>query len=142
MVAIVKEITIKATTKRIFSALTQQDEIVRWWADEAQVRPEVGSLGNFSFRRAAFALQFEVTELDQDKQVRWISRQGPPQWMGTSVTWQLTPMQDETLLVFKHDGFTQIDRAYEETRMNWEYFLGSLKSYMETGKGTPGLPTF
>jgi hypothetical protein len=30
-----------------------------------------------------------------------------------------------------------IDAAYEPTREGWEYFLGSLKSYLETGKGTP-----
>jgi hypothetical protein len=27
--------------------------------------------------------------------------------------------------------------SIEETRAGWEYFLGSLKSYLETGKGTP-----
>ncbi len=41
-----------------------------------------------------------------------------------------------------HDGFAQVDEIYEQTRGNWRYFLDSLKSYLETGKGTPGLPVF
>jgi uncharacterized protein YndB with AHSA1/START domain len=138
MAAIVEGRTIAVAPQRVWSALTQSDEIVRWWASEAQVKPEVGSLGEFRFRPPAGALQFEVAELDQNEKVRWISRYGPPQWAGTSVTWHLEPVQSGTKLVFTHDGFAQVDEVYEQTRGNWRYFLDSLKSYLETGKGTPG----
>jgi len=140
MAAIVEERTIAATPERVFNALTQQDEIVQWWANEAQVKPEVGSLGEFRFKPPAGTLQFEVAELKAGERVHWISRQGPPQWAGTSVTWQLTPTQNGTSVRLTHDGFAQVDKAYEQTRRNWQYFLDSLKSYLETGKGTPGTP--
>jgi uncharacterized protein YndB with AHSA1/START domain len=140
MPAIVTERSIAAAPERVFNALTQQDEIARWWANEARVKPEVGSLGEFRFRPPAGDLQFEVAELDQDKKVHWISRQGPPQWAGTSVTWHLEPVQNGTKVVFTHDGFAQADEVYKQTQGNWEYFLDSLKSYLETGKGTPGFP--
>ncbi len=100
----------------------------------------MGSLGEFRFRPPAGVLQFEVAELDAGEKVHWISRQGPPQWAGTSVTWQLTPVHNGTKLVFTHDGFAQVDEGYAQTRGNWDYFLDSLKSYLETGKGTPGVP--
>ncbi len=137
MSAIVEELTIEAAPQRVWGAITQQDEIVQWWAYEARVKPEVGSLGEFRFRQGAFVMQFEVAELDQDERVHWISRQGLPQWAGTSVTWQLTPVHNGTKLIFTHDGFAQVD---ERTRGAWVYFLASLKSYLETGKGTPGTP--
>ena len=140
MSAIVEELTIEAAPQRVWGAITQQDEIVRWWAYEARVTPEVGSLGEFRFRPPAGVIQFEVAELDEGSKVHWISRQGPPQWAGTSVTWQLTPIHNGTMLVFTHEGFTQVDEAYAQTRGNWAYFLDSLKSYLETGKGTPGTP--
>ena len=137
MAAIVEELTIEGAPQRVFSALTQQEEITQWWAYEALVKPEVGSLGEFRFRQGAFVIQFEVAELEQDKKVRWIARQVPPQWVGTSVTWQLTPIHNGTKLLFTHDGFTQLD---EQIARAWVYFLASLKSYLETGKGTPGTP--
>ncbi len=140
MVAVVIERTIAATPYRAFQALTEADEIVQWWAEEAYVKPEVGCLGEFRFRPPAGVLRFEVVELDQDKKVRWISRQGPPQWASTSITWSLASVQSRTNLVFTHDGFAHTDEAYEQTRRNWYYFLDSLKSYLETGRGTPGLP--
>lgn len=143
MVAIVKEFTIAATPESVFKALTQQDGIARWWTDDLSVKPEVGSLAEFRFHRwGGNALQFEIAELEQDKKVRWLSRQGPPQWMGTSVTWQLTPVQNGTTLSFSHDGFPRVDDVYERTSGNWNHFLDSLKSYMETGKGTPGAPLY
>jgi uncharacterized protein YndB with AHSA1/START domain len=142
MSAIVEELTIEAAPQRVWGAITQQDEIVRWWAYEARVTPEVGSLGEFRFRPPAGVLQFEMAELDEGSKVHWISRQGPPQWAGTSVTWQLTPIHNGTMLVFTHEGFAQVDAAYAQTRGNWAYFLASLKSYLETGKGTPGVPPY
>ncbi|HLW03661.1 MAG TPA: SRPBCC domain-containing protein [Ktedonobacterales bacterium] len=140
MAAIVEERTIEAAPQRIWSALTQPDEIVRWWAEEARVAPEVGALGEFRFRPPAGTLQFEVAELESGKRVHWISRLGPPSWAGTDVTWNLEPVQKGTRLVFTHEGFAQVDAAYERAQENWAYFLNSLKSYLETGQGTPGLP--
>jgi len=142
MAAIVTERIIAAAPARVWKALTQPGEIAGWWAAEARVKPEVGSIGEFRFRPPAGDLQFEVAELVQNKHLHWISRQGPPEWAGTSVIWQLEPIHNGTRLLFTHDGFVKKDEAYEQTRRNWDYFLDSLKSYLETGKGTPGFPRF
>ena len=87
-------------------------------------------------------LRFEIAELEQNENVHWMTRQGPStgHWKGTSVTWRLTPVHGGTQVVFTHSGFAEADRRYEITRAWWEHFLGSLKSYLETGKGTPGSP--
>ncbi len=140
MSAIIEERMIEAVPQRVWGAITEPGEIEKWWADEAHIQPEVGSLGEFRFRPPAGVLQFEVAELDQDKKVRWISRLGPPQWAGTSVIWQLEPVGGGTKVIFTHEGFIKKDEAFEQTRGNWAYFLSSLQSYLEMGKGTPGTP--
>lgn len=143
MAAIVIEHTIAATPERVFDALTQQDGIAGWWTNDLTVKPEVGTLAEFRFTQwGAGVLRFEIAELKRGEKVRWISRQGPPQWAGTSVTWQLMLVEKGTKLVFTHDGFAQVDGRYEAIRGNWRYFLDSLKSYLETGKGTPGAPLY
>ena len=91
MAAIIEELTIEACPQRVYKALTRADEIARWWAYEAHVKPEVGSVGEFRFRQGAFVMQLEVAELEQDKKVRWVSRQVTPQWAGTSVTCSSPP---------------------------------------------------
>ena len=145
MTAIVIERTIATTPERVFQALTQADEIGRWWTNDLNITPEVGSLAEFRFGEwGEFRLPFELAELNSER-VRWLARpDGPPHWAGTSVTWRLTPLQNGTMLSFTHEGFApQVDEAYlGPVRGNWNYFLDSLKSYLETGKGTPGTPPY
>jgi uncharacterized protein YndB with AHSA1/START domain len=78
MATIVEERTIEAAPQRIWDALTQQDEIACWWTNDLSAKPEVGSLAEFRFSQGTFIIQFEVAELDKDKKIHWISRQGPP----------------------------------------------------------------
>ena len=142
MSAIVEELTIAAAPGSVYNALTQQDELALWWTNDLSAKPEVDSLAEFRFSQGTFVIQFEIAELNADEKVSWISRQGPStgHWAGTSVTWQLTPVQNGTQVVFTHDGFAQVDERYALTRAWWEHFLASLKSYLETGIGTPGSP--
>src|SRR5215467_10876275 len=141
MPAIVEELTIAAAPQRVFNALTKPEEIGHWWTNDLNATPEVGSLAEFRFGEwGDFVLRVEVAELEQDKKVHWLSRKGPPHWVGTSITWQLEPVHNGTQVIFHHDGFAQADERYEITRAWWEHFLASLKSYLETGKGTPWSP--
>ena len=141
MAAIVKEFTVEATPQRVWDALTRPDEIACWWTDDLNFTPEVGSLAEFRFSQRTFIIQLEVSELAERSKARWISRKGPaPHWDGTSVIWQLEPIHNGTRVLFNHNGFAQADGRYEMTRAWWEHFLVSLKSYLETGKGTPGSP--
>ncbi len=144
MAAIVEELTIAATPERVFNALTQPDEIGHWWTNDLNAKAEVGTIAEFRFGEwGDHVLRFEVAELNPCQKVCWITRRSPvAHWAGTTVTWQLAPGQHGTRVTFTHDGFVQADDAYKQTRKNWVYFLASLKSYLETGKGTPGLPPF
>ncbi len=137
MSAIVLERTMCASAERVFAALTLPDELARWWTTDLSAIPEVGSLAEFRFNQGMAVRQFEVAELDAGEKVRWILRQGPAHWVGTSVTWQLMPVQNGTKVVFTQDGFAQVDALYAQTRVEWDYYLDSLTSYLETGKGTP-----
>lgn len=145
MTAIVIERTIATAPERVFQALTRADDIGRWWTNDLNITPEVGSLAEFRFGEwGAFRLRFELAELTCER-IRWLAAPGsPPHWAGTSVTWRLTPTQDGTTLSFTQEGFApQVDEAYiGPVRGNWNYFLDSLKSYLETGEGTPGTPPY
>jgi uncharacterized protein YndB with AHSA1/START domain len=138
MVAISRELIVQATPRRVWNALTQSDEIAHWWTDDLSIQPQVGTLAEFRFDHRTFIIQFEVAELDEESKVYWITRQGPStgHWKGTSVTWQLEPIQGGTKVVFTHDHFVQADRRYELTHAWWERFLDSLLLYLETGKST------
>jgi uncharacterized protein YndB with AHSA1/START domain len=144
MAAIVQELVIEATPRRVWDALTHPDEIGHWWTNDLNAKPEVGTLAEFRFGGwGEVMLRFQVAELDPEKCIRWVHRQSTiPEWAGTSITWHLQPIPNGTHLTFKHEGFATTDEAYQHSCGNWNYYLRSLQSYLETGKGTPGLPPF
>jgi len=136
---IVQGLTINATPDGVFAAITQPDEITRWWANGVTAQPTVGSLAVFRFDNGE-VMTMEIADLAVGKKVSWLVRQAPQYahlWEGTTITWDLAPVSDGTKLIFGHHGFATLDAGYEQTRTGWAYFLGSLTAYLETGKGTP-----
>ena len=137
MSAILLERTIAATPERVFAALTQQDELARWWTNDLSVTARVGSLAEFRFRQGAIVRQLEVAELVLGQRVRWFVHQSPEPWAGTTVTWRLTPVPSGTRAVFTQDGFAEADALYARTVVEWNFYLDSLKAYLEMGSGCP-----
>ncbi len=135
---IVQELKIEATPEKVFHALTEPAGIAGWWSNHATARPEVGSVTEVRFENGG-VFKMEIIELEVGKKVHWRCRLSPHDWEGSTITWDLTPISQGTRLLFGHRGLTVGATGYdiEETRAGWEYFLGSLKSYLETGKGTP-----
>jgi len=136
---IVQELTIRATPESVFAAITQPDEITRWWANQVTAEPRVGSPAAFRFDNGE-VMTMEIVDLDPGRKLSWLVRQAPQYahlWEGTTITWDLVPVSDGITLHFGHHGFAVVDAGYEQTRTGWAYFLGSLTSYLETGKGTP-----
>jgi uncharacterized protein YndB with AHSA1/START domain len=137
MADIVQDVTIAVTPERVFDALTRQQDLERWWTRDVTAEPTVGSLAEFRFDKGKTVFEMEIVTLDAARKVEWRVRNGPPHWQGTTVKWEFAPAAGGTALHFAHRGFAAADKLYEETRGGWEYFLGSLKAYLETGKGTP-----
>lgn len=139
MAEIVQELTIEATPEHVFHALTMPDGIAAWWSNRVTAEPVIGSLTEVRFESGVF--QMEVTDLEVGKKVQWSVKRSPHDWEGSTITWDLTPVSQGTRLLFgQHDLFMgPTGYRIEETCAGWEYFLGSLKAYLETGKGTPYL---
>ena len=59
------------------------------------------------------------------------------EWVGTKLTFDLAPKGDETVVLFTHADWREPVEFMAHCSARWAYFLLSLKSYLETGKGTP-----
>ncbi len=135
---ITQELTIRAVPEKVFAAIARQDGITQWWANSATAEPEVGSLTEIRFDNGE-VMKMEIIDLEVAKKVHWKVRLAPHNWERSTITWDLTPVSQGTNLLFGHHNLVVGNTGYgiEQTCAGWEYFLGSLKSYLETGKGTP-----
>jgi uncharacterized protein YndB with AHSA1/START domain len=135
---IVRVLTIDALPEQVFHAIVEPDEITHWWGSGATVEREAGSLLHIGFANGE-VMTMEVTALDAGMLVQWRVRRAPHDWAGSTITWLLTPAASGTTLLFGHHELIEGPSGYsvEQTRADWIYFLRSLKSYLETGAGTP-----
>jgi uncharacterized protein YndB with AHSA1/START domain len=138
MTDILQELTIEATPEEVFHAIALPEGVTKWWANRVTAELKVGSLTEIGFDNGE-VMKMEVTELEMPKKVYWKVKFAPHNWEGSTITWDLSNVSEGTKLRFGHHDLVAGKTGYgtEQTRAGWEYFLGSLKSYLETGEGIP-----
>jgi hypothetical protein len=63
--------------------------------------------------------------------------EGPPDWIGTTVSFELQRDDAFTTVLFKHQGWKEPVELMHHCSTKWALFLMSIKSLLETGKGAP-----
>jgi len=138
---ILHEMTIAATPDQIFKALTEPQVLEAWWATHAVGEPKVGSMVQLRFGNEQSANGMEMLEvitLEPGRKVEWLDRQSLlPEWVGTRITWELSPIENGTKILFGQRGYASAEGCLAMCSYHWAGYLTSLKAYLETGKGNP-----
>jgi uncharacterized protein YndB with AHSA1/START domain len=116
-----------------YRALTTREGLSGWWTHNTQGECSVG--GVLQFRFAAGGFDMKVLDLQPGKRVLWQVVDGPKEWIGTKVSWELKQDSDYTIVLFKHEGWKEPVEFMHHCSTKWAVFLLSLKSLLETGKG-------
>ncbi|GAA4091173.1 SRPBCC domain-containing protein [Nonomuraea soli] len=136
MVDILHRVGIKSSTTEVYDALTTAEGLAKWWATDTQ--GEGGDLGGvLRFRFEAGGFDMKVLELQPGARVLWEVVDGPAEWVGTQVRWELSQADDYTVVLFKHAGWKEPVEFMHHCSTKWALFLMSLKSLVETGEGAP-----
>ena len=134
-------VLIDADAKKIYEALTTGDGLSSFWTADSHAEPKVGSISKFGF--GGPSLEMKVEELKPGKAVRWSTHGGFPDWVGTTVTWEIKPAEHGGNEVwFNHDGWRNELPAGELASVNytWGRIVGRLKRHAETGERVPFFP--
>jgi hypothetical protein len=126
-------IEITAPTHRIVEALTTQAGLRGWFAETAVFD---GTHARFTFARPEITrtVSFRVDRCDERGVVMTCTaEENNPEWRGTKLA--ISVEGNRVRLV--HSGYPAKDECYERCVQGWAYFMPSLKSYLETGRGTP-----
>jgi uncharacterized protein YndB with AHSA1/START domain len=118
-----------------YKALTTCEGLAGWWTTETTGHNRVGGVVQFRFGRGGFDM--EVLELDPGRRVRWLVVDGPQEWIGTKIDWDLRGDGDSTVVLFKHQDWKEPVEFMHHCSTKWATFLMSLKALVETGEGQP-----
>ena len=141
-----RSIQVSATKAAIYDALTTK--IADWWTSDAGKFENVGDVAKFGFAGKRGYWTFKATKLNEDR-IEWECvealhvHEGQPkeietEWLGTQAVWAIEENENGTAIHFEHRGLTPDLLCYEICEAGWDMFIvGSLKRYLDTGKGTP-----
>jgi uncharacterized protein YndB with AHSA1/START domain len=128
--------TTTPTPQKVYDALTTVEGLADWWTEDTKGRGDVVG-GELAFRFLAGGFDMEVVDLRPNERVVWRVVDGPEEWIGTTIDWQLRQDGDYTIVLFKHEGWREPGEFMHHCSTKWGSFLMSLKSLVETGEGAP-----
>ncbi|KQS98967.1 polyketide cyclase [Cellulomonas sp. Leaf395] len=119
----------------VYAALATVDGLAGWWTADTTGQAEVGGLLEFRFEPGN--IEMVVLESEPGRTVLWEVVDGPPEWIGTTVRWELKQEGDFVIVLFAHEGWKERVEFMSHCSTKWATFLMSLKQLVETGTGAP-----
>jgi uncharacterized protein YndB with AHSA1/START domain len=141
MVDIIHRIGIKATPSKVYEALATVEGVAAWWTRETTGESKPGGKMNLTFRRPdgeeLGTVDMQVLKLTPGRNVVWRITEGPEEWIGTDVTFDLSQDGEHTILMFGHRKWREAVDFTAHCSTKWATFLLSLRDLVETGRGRP-----
>jgi uncharacterized protein YndB with AHSA1/START domain len=135
---IVEEITIRASAERIFEALTDPQQRIKWWGGEGsyratQMESDLRPGGKWSTRGTGFGKPFSVRgEYRVIERPRVLAFTWLPDWQQNAaeslVRFDLLERDGVTTVRLTHSGLTPEAR---QAHRGWPRMLGWLKAFVE-----------
>ncbi|MCI0622058.1 MAG: SRPBCC domain-containing protein [Acidobacteria bacterium] len=132
MADMIHQVTIAASPEKVFQALTTQEGLKSWWTSDTEAEPRVGSTALFGFDKRSVVFKMNVDELAPKKRVRWSCVDGPAEWKGTKLRFDLES-DDEggTTVRFVHSGWRKTGDMFGICNTTWGALMVRLKAYVE-----------
>ena len=137
------EVLISIKPDLLYKAITE--DINKWWTELSNQATEVGDQLVVRFEKNTSwvmtmseanpnrSLIWKVVEANHDLDI--LSKKD--EWKGTTIKWEIVENKNGSKVTLTHQGLVPKLECFEICQAGWNYFLGSLKDYLETGKGNP-----
>lgn len=121
---------IKAPVSTVYRTLVTEEGLGQIWTKKLKVKPEVGFVNEFDFNEDELT-KMKILELKQDSSILWECIVSDKEWVGTTVSFELSEKNNKTAVVLKHSGWREVTEYYQWCNYNWSMFLQRLKNYCE-----------
>ena len=125
----------EASPHEVYGALTTLEGLSGWWTEDTTGSTDTDGVIQFRFPPGGFDMR--VVEQVPDQRVTWEVVDGPEEWIGTEVVFELSQEEDFTIVMFAHTGWREAVPFMNHCSTKWATFLMSLKQLVETGSGQP-----
>jgi len=138
------EVHYPAAPERVYDALAAPAGATGWWSTRGAGTTAAGDRLRLDWSRTEF-VEFQVDVADRPRAMRWrcIAQHDrnlpePDEWVGTVVTFRITPADGGSLLRVEHQGLVPALECYGACERGWDFFLRrSVRHLIATGSGLP-----
>jgi len=127
----------ETTPERVFRAVTEPKEIVRWFLAKAELPPKKGARYRFEWP-GGYSHEGTVLDFVPGRRVTLSWPNGPvSRRFHTRVTFSVRRAGKGTFLTVHHSGFPPTPVGIEQyggTESGWAYYLVNLRSVLEHGR--------
>jgi len=135
MVEILHRIGVTSAPEKVYAALTTVDGLAGWWTEDTHGDSDPGGVLQFRFEPGG--IDMKVLDAQPGELVLWEVVDGPEEWIGTRVRFELKQQDEFTIVLFRHEGWAEPVEFMYHCSTKWATFLLSLKRLVETGTGEP-----
>ena len=140
-------VRVAASSHAVYEQLSTAAGIRNWWTDYCEMDERVGGKAIFKFPKAGFHAEVKISRLDPDRCVEWfcvdskhpeeMGFENPRDWIGTTLRFEISPLDHGCQLVFTHVGLAPLE-CFGVCSNTWATYLnGSLRGYLDRGAGNP-----
>lgn len=136
------EFTVDQSPEQAFAAI---NNVRGWWSGNIEgATDELGAEFTYRYQDVHYSKQ-RITELDPGRRVSWQVldaylnfTEDPREWVGSEITFELSPSPKGTLVRFTHVGLVPEAECYDKCSSAWGFYINSsLKSLITGGEGAP-----
>jgi hypothetical protein len=137
-------IAVHATLERSYEAITHVRD---WWAQDLEGNSE--KLNDvFTIHFGDTYVTFKITEAVPSRKIAWLVTDcylpflnDKTEWTTTSIVFELTEQNDETIIDMTHVGLTPDIECYDACEQGWNFYIKqSLLKFINIGEGAPDTP--
>ena len=134
-----------AVEKNGSSAFDAIKNLRAWWSEEIEGNTDKLGETFFYHYKDVHLCKLRLVEMVKDKRLVYLIvdnefnfTKDKTEWINTKLIFELQPEGNKTKIVFTHEGLVPSYECYEVCEDAWtSYIQGSLKDFIETGKGKP-----
>jgi uncharacterized protein YndB with AHSA1/START domain len=133
-------ISFEAAPQKVFAALTITEGIRACWTADADLDGEVGGAGELRFYGGGKLTRIRIDKLVPPRRVVWtVVDSFRPEWVGSTITFDLRPTESGTELLFAQRGYPKADENYAICTTGCGIYFSRLQQHLVAGhNGTDG----
>ncbi len=119
--------------KKVFDALSTKEGLEAWLAVATGFNSRIDEISTFHFAPNCSG-RVRLVERIPEHRVMWEFKSGDPEWIGTTLAFEMEPAGDSTNLKMYHSGWEEQTTYFAQCNYRWAFYMKRLKTYLETGK--------